>query len=164
MYQPYPTGGQNQMPQRPPIPRSVQMAVNFIYAGAALSLIGLIIGLLTAGSLRTAIHNASPNLTPAQVHTAEVAGIAITVVLGLIGVALWLWMAWANRGGRSWARIVATVLFGLNTVDLLTQIARPHAMLTLVLSVLVWLAGLGAIVFLWQGESSAYFRASSGRP
>ena len=123
MHQPYPTGGQNQMPERPPLPRSVQMAVNFMYAGAALSLIELIVGLATAGSLRTAIHNASPDLTPAQLHTAEVAGVATIVVLGLIGIALWLWMAWANRGGRNWARIVATVLFGLNTLALLNVIA-----------------------------------------
>ncbi|MHB1593508.1 MAG: hypothetical protein ACYCU3_04955 [Streptosporangiaceae bacterium] len=94
-------------------------------------------------------------------HTAEVFGVALAVVSGLIGVGLWLWMAWANKGGRRWARIVATVLFALNTLDLLAQVARPHALLSLVLFILVWLAGLGAIVFLWQGDSSAYFRAAS---
>ena len=160
MYQPYPSGDGNQMPQRPPMPRSVQMAVNFMYGGAALSLIELIIGLVTIGSLRTAIHNANPSLTPSQVHTAEVAGVALAVVSGLIGVGLWLWMTWANKGGRRWARIVATVLFALNTLDLIAQVARPHALLSLVLFILVWLAGLGAIVFLWQGDSSAYFRAA----
>jgi len=164
MYQPYPTGGQGPVtpPQGPP-PQPVTMAVRFMYAGAALSAIEIIIGLTTIGSLRSAIRSAYPNYTDSQVHTAEVAGIAIAVVIGLIAIGLWLWMAWANGRGRNWARIVATVLFALNTIDLLTLVARPHSVISLVLAILVWLAGLGAIYFLWQRDSSAYFQARSQR-
>jgi len=80
---------------------------------------------------------------------------------GILGIALWIWMAWANRGGRKWARIVATVFFGLDTLGLLSAIARPHAVLSLVLTVLIWLVGLGAIVLMWNKESSAYYQAMS---
>ena len=64
----------------------------------------------------------------------------------LIGVLLWVWMAWANNKGRNWARIVASVLFGLNTISLLLSPGR--ASITIIFEILGWLVGLGAIVIL----------------
>jgi hypothetical protein len=139
------------------------MAVRFMYAGAALSAIEIIIGLTTLGSLKSAIRSQYPQYSASQIHTAEVAGVVVAVVIGAIAVGLWLWMAWANGRGRNWARIVATVLFAFNTIDLLTLIARPHSAISLVFALLVWLVGLGAIFFLWQRDSTAYFQAMSGR-
>ena len=72
-------------------------------------------------------------------------------------------MARANLGGRGWARIVATVLFAINTIDVLAAIVQPHSVVSLILAVLVWLAGLGAIWMLWQRDSSAYIQARSNR-
>jgi len=135
-----------------------------MYAGAALSAIEIIIGLITISSLKNAIRSRYPGYTSSQLHAAEVVGVTTVVVIGLIGVGLWLWMAWANGAGKSWARIVASVFFGLNTIDLLTLVARPHATLGLALAILVWLIGLGAILLLWQRESSAYYQARSARP
>ena len=45
MYQPYPSGGQPAEPLRPPAPAPVLTAVKLMYAGAAVSAAGLIIGL-----------------------------------------------------------------------------------------------------------------------
>jgi hypothetical protein len=164
MYQPYPTGGQGPVtPPEAPAPQPVQNAVKLMYAGAALSAIEIIIGLTTIGSLKSAIRSQYPNYSDSQIHTAEVAGIAIAVAIGAIAIGLWLWMAWANGRGRSWARIVASALFALNTIDLLTLVARPHSVISLVLAIVVWLAGLGAIYFLWQRDSSAFFQARSPR-
>jgi hypothetical protein len=165
MYQPYPSGGQGPVaPPQAPAPQPVTTAVRLMYAGAALSAIEIILGLATMGSLKSAIRSQYPGYTASQIHTAQVAAIVAAVVIGAIAIGLWLWMAWANGKGKSWARIVATVLFALNTIDLLTLIARPHSALSLVFALLVWLAGLGAIFFLWQRESSAYFQAMSARP
>ena len=164
MYQPYPSGSQEPLPQAGGPPQPVRTAVLFMYAGAALSVIEIIIGAVTVGSLRSAIRSQYPNYSTSQIHAAEVAGVVAAVVIGAIAVGLWLWMAWANGRGRGWARIVATVLFALNTIDLLALVARPHSAIGLLFAGLVWLAGLGAIFFLWQRESSAYFQASSGRP
>jgi len=159
MYQ-YPSGGQESVaPQRPPAPPSVQTAVKFMYAGAALSAIGLIIGLVTIHSLRAAILKRDPNYSTSQVHGAEVALVGGIVLVAIIGVGLWLWMAWANGRGKSWARIVASVLFAINTLDLVLSLSQPHAVLSLLFQILIWLAGLGAIVFLWRSESSSYFSA-----
>ena len=161
-YQPYPTGGgSNQMTERPPAPQSIQNAVKLMYVGAGLSAVSLIVGLLTVNSLKNAIQTANRTaakpLTASQLHTAEAVGIASIVVFGLLGIGLWLWMARANGRGKSWARVVASVLFGLNTLGLLSVIARPNASLTKIFDVLVWLVGLGAIVFLYRRDSSEYF-------
>jgi hypothetical protein len=165
MYQPYPSGGQMpEQPQRPGAPAPVLMAVKLMYAGAALSVIDLIVGLTTVGSLKSAIKKADPTFTTAQVHTAEVGLVAFSVFFGLVGIGLWLWMAWANKAGKNWARITGTVFFGLSTLFSLLSLNRPHAGVGLAFGLLVWLAGLGAVILLWRPESSQFFTAASGRP
>jgi hypothetical protein len=158
--QPYPTGAAGNKPVRPPkgaAPRTVDMAVKFMYAGAVLSLISLIVGLTTMGSLKAAIKKAFPKDTPSQIHSIEGLQIAIVLLAGIIGIALWLWMARATGTGHNYGRITGTVLFALYTLNIAAALARPHAGLPLVFDVLVWLAGLGAVVFMWRRESSEYF-------
>jgi hypothetical protein len=159
MYQPYPSGGQVPEPQRPEPPAPVLTAVKLMYAGAAVSAISLIATLLTIASLKTTIHNRSPNLTQTQLHTAEVAGVAFAVVLGLLGIGLWIWMASANKAGKNWARITATVFFGINTVSVLSAFSQPGTLLGRLISLVIWLIGLGAVLMLWRKESSVYFTA-----
>jgi hypothetical protein len=69
---------------------------------------------------------------------------------------LWAWMAWANNKGSRWARIVATVLFALNTISLI--FAAGRASITIIFVALGWLVGLAAVVLLWRKESTAYAR------
>ena len=164
MYQPYPSGGQVPEPQRPEPPATVLTAVKLMYAGAVISAISLIATLVTIGALKTAIHNRSPNLTPTQLHTAQVAGVTVAVIFGLIGIGLWIWMASANKAGKNWARITSTVFFGLDTLGILASVRQAETLLGRVLSLLVWLVGLGAIIMLWRRESSEYFAASSRQP
>jgi hypothetical protein len=133
-----------------------------MYGGAVLSAISLIIALVTVGSLRTAIHQAFPHYTASQVHNAEVATIAVAVAIQLVGIGLWIWMALANQAGKNWARMVATVLFAVNTLFLFLGFARPGAIGSRVLGIVIWLAGVGAVVFLWRRESSAYFQSGTG--
>jgi hypothetical protein len=158
MYQPYPQGDQPPPePSRPGPPRPVRTAVLLMYVGAALSAVTLIVTALSFHTIERVIRNASATLTAAQVHTAAVFAVTVGVVESLIAIGLWLLMAWANRTGQSWGRIVATVLFGLNTLFLLLGFTRASASLSLAFSVVVWLIGLAAIVLLWRKESSEYF-------
>ena len=148
----------------PPRPRSVQTAMRLMYAGAALNAIGVILGLVTIGSLKSAIvKQSSKHLTATQIHGLEVFSIVGTVVIGLIAIGLWLWMAWANGKGRSWARIVSAVLFGIDTLNLLLSFRRASVIGALILEILVWLAGLGAIILIFNKESVPFFRPQSGR-
>jgi hypothetical protein len=158
MYQPYPQGGERPpMPAgaaRPTPPSPVKTAVLLMYAGAAVTAITLVITALTIHSMEN-----KANYTSQQAHQLVVAAI----VEAVITLGLWLFMAWANRSGYTWGRIVATVLFGLNTVGLLLAVLRGATAVNLVLAVVVWLIGLGAIVLLWRKESSQYFAAVTRR-
>ena len=158
MYQPYPSTDRPVEPDKPPAPQSVLNAVKLMYAGAAVSAVSLIISLATIGGTKDAIKKAKPSLTAAQVNQLNTFIIALAVVSGVIGVALWLWMARKNGEGKSWARILSTVLFALATVDLFGVVSQPKTVLGLVVPVLTWLIGLGAVVFLWRRESTEFFK------
>jgi len=88
----------------------------------------------------------------------------------VIATGLWIWMAWANRGGRSWARIMATVLFGILTAGGLTWLVLlPTGVILfgsswrngLAFFLAYWLPGLGTVILLWQQSSSAYYTTAN---
>jgi len=158
MYQPYPSGGKPLEPHRPPAPASVLNAVKLMYAGAAISTVSLIIALVDIGGTKSAIKHARPNLTPTQINQLNTFIISLAIVSGVLGIALWLWMAWANNQGKNWARIMSTVLFGLATLDLIGVFSQPKTVFGLVFPVLTWLVGLGAVWLLWRPDSSAFFK------
>jgi hypothetical protein len=175
-YQPYPTSsGGNEMaqPGGAAQPRQVQWAVYCMWGGAAIQLIGVIFTLVLSSKIKNAIRTAALKsnvtlrsegktpLTASEIHTLENTVVLIFAIIGIIGVLLWLWMAWANGRGRSWARIVATILFGLYTIDLVLSFSR--ASISVIFLILSWLAGLGAIVFLWQKDSTEFFVRSGRR-
>jgi hypothetical protein len=166
-YQPYPAGG-SQAAQQPPQPSSVRTAMWLMYAGAALSAISVVLVLALSGHIKSAIDKAliknnatlssegKKTLSLHTIHNIASAYVLIIVIVLLISVALWIWMAWANGRGRPWARIVASVLFGLNTIFLLFGISRAGT--STLFTGLGWLIGLVAIIMLWRRDSSAYFK------
>jgi hypothetical protein len=172
-YQPYPASG-NQADGRPPQPTTVRNAVWLMYGGAALSAISAILLLVRGSSIKakivtallksnaTAARQGKKTLTTAQIHSFANGILIALVVILLVGVALWLWMAWANGRGRGWARIVASVFFALNTIYLVLSVSR--AGVTIIFIGLGWLLGLGAIVLLWQRQSTAYIKSGVPRP
>src|ERR1022692_3686766 len=119
----------------------------------------LIVSLATIGSLKSTILKRDPGFTTTQVHSAEVVVVAFAVIVGLISVGLWLWMARANKAGKNWARITSSVFFGLNTLGLLAIFRQAEPVLSRLITLLVWLVGLAAIIMLWRKESSEYFAA-----
>jgi hypothetical protein len=158
MYQPYP--GSTQLPetQHLPVPASVRNAVRVMFAGAAASLIGIVIDIITVNATKTAIEKRSPNLTASQIHSTQGVLIAGGIAGGVIAAAVWIVLALACRRGRNWARITGTVLFGLSTVDTLAGIAAPVAGAVKIWALVVWLVALTAVIFLWRRESTAFFR------
>lgn len=161
MYQPFPSRGGMPDRTRPEPPSTVRAAVWLMYAGAAVTALNLIATLVTVSGVRTAIHNARPSLTPAELHTAVVTYVVADVIYYAVCIGLWVWMALANRAGKSWARIGATVLFGVGTLLLAFGIGRSGLLVSSVVSLVIWLIGLGTVVFLWRRESSDFFRAAS---
>ncbi len=158
MVQPYPSSGKSVEPEAPPAPPSVLNAVKLMYAGAAVSTVSLVISLADISGTKAAIRKARPSLTVTQVNQLNTFIITLAVVSGVVGVALWLWMARANSQGKNWARIVSTVLFCLATLDLVGVFSQPKTLLGLVFPVLTWLIGLGAVYLLWRPDSTAFFK------
>ena len=163
MVQPYPSGGKPVELQRPPAPQSVANAVKLMYAGAAVSTVSLIISLADISGTKAAIRKARPSLTATQVNQLNTFIISLAVVSGLLGIALWLWMARANNQGKNWARILSTVLFGLATLDLFGVFSQPKTLLGVVFPLLTWLIGLGAVFLLWRPDSTAFFKPQEFR-
>ena len=162
MYQPYPGGAQVPEPSdRPPAPPSVLRAVQVMYAGAAASLIGIIIDMTTLSSTKSEIMRRNPSLTATQVANAEHVAIGLFIVSGLLGAGLWIWIAQMSKAGRNWARIVGTVLFAIDTISVFAGAATvAGGGATRIYSILVWLIGLAAVILLWQRASSDYFRGA----
>jgi hypothetical protein len=159
MYQPYPGGTQLPEPsQRPGPPASVSRAAQLMYAGAAASLIGIVIDILTRSAINTALRSRNHNLTPSQVTTDAHAVLGGLVIGGLIAVGLWIWMALSCKAGKEWARTVSSVLFAVATIDLIASVVVPSSAWGRIYGLLVWLIGLGAIVMLWRPESTVFFR------
>jgi hypothetical protein len=158
MVQRYPSSGKPVELERLPAPPPVVNAVKLMYVGAAVSTVSLIISVADIASVKTAIKKAKPSWTAAQVNQYDRFLITVAIVSGVIGIALWLWMARANNQGKNWARILSTVLFCLATLDLVGVFSQPKTVLGLVFPVLTWLVGLGAVFLLWRPESSAFFK------
>jgi hypothetical protein len=160
MYQPYPGGAELPELQRPSAPPSVQNAVKVMYVGAATSLLGIIIDILTVSATKTAIEKRSPNLSVSQINSSQHVLVAGFIAGGVIAAVVWIVLARASAAGQNWARITGTVLFAISTVDAIVGLTAPVAALVKIWTVLVWLVALTAIVFLWRRSSTAYFKGT----
>ena len=150
---PYPTDWQ---PGRQEPPQSIRRAVMLMYVGAGLEGLGLILNLTGVG--RNGANGSSG------------------AVGSLIGIGLWVWMARANKEGKSWARVTSTVFFGIDCLAVLVLLVAILATLhsvspsvkTILLlsglaSIVTWAVGLATIILLWRRESSEYYAAMSPR-
>jgi hypothetical protein len=158
MYQPYPTS--SQMPElgKPLVPSQVKHAITAMHVGAAATVAGTVIEILTVNATKTAIEKRSPHLTVSQVNATQHVLVIGSVVSGLIAVAAWLVIARACRNGSNWARVTGTVLFGLATIDSIGSAISPVAGLVKAWWPVIWLAGLVAVIFLWQRPSTDFFK------
>jgi uncharacterized membrane protein len=137
-------------------------AVWLMCAGAAVSLAGAIADIATRNELRAVI--ARTPVAGNLIGTVTTATFTQAAAVNLVGVVLFLLMArWTGKGSIT-ARTLACVLFGMRTVAVLIgpgelSALSPWPVAVRVLTVLGWLAGLGAIVFLWQKPSTAFMKA-----
>jgi hypothetical protein len=141
-------------PSRPP--RTVFAAVRLMCVGAVVELAALLTVVATAGSLKAAILARDP----AQWHTALVM-LTAKEVFAPVGIALWLWLAWANGRGHDWARLIFTWFFGLLTVNLLLALAQHavrYAPADLAALTALWVLALVSMVLIFSKASWPYYR------
>jgi len=150
-------------------PQTLNYAVYLMFAGAALGLISGTIGLIFLDQLVSAVvretaQQADPATTEAAASFARLTLIGTFVILALIGAGLWVWMAFANRAGKSWARIVATIFGVIGIISYLwTTFSSGNLPITRVLNGLLLVVAIAALVFLWLKPSSDYFQQQSRR-
>jgi len=160
-------------PQAPPPP--VHRAVRLMQAGAVVSTLSLIFTVIGSFSLK---HNmmtanaqklADHQITASQVSSTATGLIVYTIVIGLVSIGLWLWMARMNEAGRRWARITASVFFALWSLYTYSVLGELHGGVTvtgtlivsLVLILALWVIGAVTVFYLWRPASTAYFKAQS---
>jgi predicted membrane channel-forming protein YqfA (hemolysin III family) len=129
-----------------------------MYVGAVLAVLQAIVGIVPlaggAALLGQPVSSAS--------DVSYVRGQLISyVVVALISMALWLWLAWASKRGRSWSRIVSAVVFALATGVLVVSLIAPANHAGRIIFLASWVVGLLAVVSQWQRSSSEYYRARS---
>ncbi len=143
-------------------PPPVRYAVWLMYGGAALSLAAAIADIATKNELRDVI--ARTPIAKDLIGTATHATFTQAAAVNLTAIVVWLLIARWSAKGSTTARTLACVLFGLRTVAALIgpgelSALSPWPAAVRVLTVLGWLAGLGAIVLLWQRSSTAFIKA-----
>lgn len=157
------SGGGEPTATRPEPSSSILAAVRLMYVGAGLQALGIIFSLLTRGQLRDQFAEQQPELTQEELDTAVAVGVGGIVVIGLLAIAMWIWMAQANKRGLGWARIVATVLGGLNIAFTLFSLFQSTGVGFVVQLITIALAA--AILFLlFRPDSGAYYNAVSNQP
>jgi hypothetical protein len=162
--------------QRPAPPQKVMRAFYLMLAGAAVQALGIIVSLVEIDTIRSEIREAAlkddPSATKDYIDGLVAVSIGAAVVVGLISAGLWVWMAFMNRGGRNWARITATVFFGISTLGTLFSLVTLAAdsagtsgfnsggntVAGFLVTLVLWIIGLVTMVLLWNRESGQYFK------
>lgn len=144
-------------------------------AGAAVSTLSLIFTVISSFSLKSNMMSANAQklkthqVTASQISNTATALIVYTIVIGLLSIGLWVWMARKNEAGRSWARITASAFFGLWSLYTYSVLGELHGGVTvtatlivsLILILALWVIGVAIMFLLWRPPSTAYFRAES---
>jgi hypothetical protein len=155
--QPYQVSGQQFPAQKQQFaPKPVLNAVKLMYGGIALSVVLAITDFAETGKLGSYAY-----LTSHQSATAFAS--AVGAFMSLLGIGLWILLAWANRKGMTWARIVATILFAIFVLYTVVSITTVIPV-AIVVELGTLAVGLIALLFIWRGESSAYYQLSGQPP
>ncbi|HEY3869016.1 MAG TPA: hypothetical protein VGM10_11725 [Actinocrinis sp.] len=165
-YPQYP-GSEAAIPQsRPPAPPTVRNAFFCMLGGAVWEVVGLVVTLTQKNSIHSELQTKFPSDTPDKINTLTNAAIVEAVVAVIIGIGLWIWMAFVNRAGKNWARITGTVFFGISTLSVIIDVAAGSSGMggaksttaQVVVAVIGWLIGLAAVLLLWNKASGPYFK------
>ncbi|MGV8979302.1 MAG: hypothetical protein ACOH17_14790 [Cellulomonas sp.] len=143
--------------QGPP-PSTVVNAFKLILVQAALAVVNIIVTLLTVDAIREQVVKASPALSPSLVDTTVSIAIASAVAFGVIGIGVWILLAFKVRAGKNWARVVTFVFAGLGLLSGLVSFAQPSSAFSHVVLLVAVAIDIALIVLLTRGPSAEYFR------
>ncbi|MFC4375208.1 hypothetical protein ACFO5K_14000 [Nocardia halotolerans] len=144
------------------VPQNVRMAFVAMLVGAVVTLLSGAFVFTAIDEIRTATLDASDGVfRGSELDMIVYASVGGAVIGALITAGLWIWMAFACRAGKNWARITATVFFGINTLMTVFGafgVAVDTATLPdFAFTAATFVIGLAAVILLWNRRSAAYF-------
>ncbi|MBO0803182.1 MAG: protein kinase [Nocardiopsaceae bacterium] len=134
-------------PARPRVPN--KNAAVLMVIGAVVTLIDLIVALTSSEAIKAAVMAQDPTQSVSAANSTTQGIIVITVTSDVIGILLWLLLAWAASRGYRWPRVTGTVLFVVYTLVLITPIVLPGPVLGKLLDGAVWAVGMATVMALW---------------
>jgi hypothetical protein len=148
---------------RPTAPQAVRNAAWVMYTGAVAALVLVVVEFVTAQATKTALGHRYPSLSARDLAAVARFTVISEAVVALIVAVLFVWVARRCLDGKNWARITATVLGALGTLDafLALTVAHLHAghsTADLIVGFVIAGIGLVSICILWLRSSNAYFR------
>lgn len=160
----YPGSAQAQSQPKGPAPREVVTGFWLIIAAGVLSFINNLVTSFRIPDVLTI--SQMDSLRDANVDIQDAGGFVVwfSVVLSVIGLGLYVLIAWFILKGHNWARIVGTVFAAFSAVGLLVSLPVYVTSLLGWLSVLSSLAGIAGIVMLYLRPSNPYFQRRAFNP
>ena len=144
---------------RPTVPhsaRTVRAAVKLIYLAALAELAAVITIVATSTAVLNYVHRTAPSAS-------HLAALSLTKdeIVGPIGIALMLWLAWAIGRRHDWARVVFVIFWGITTLSIIAALSEGAAVAApadFAGGVLVWLLELAAVLLIFARQSAPYYR------
>ena len=155
---------------KPPIPRTVQRAFLLMLVAAGIEVVNVALSFVFSSQVDQHIQQAFNDGTTTVSSNVNIASSATG---GILGIGLWIWMAYANRAGKHWARVTGTVFFGISCLGVLGDIVLVTTMakwiggiayLLAAVSLANWIIGLTVVILLWKQESTLYFKPQQYLP
>lgn len=148
-------------------PPALLNAVKLMFLGAAIAVLNLLITLLNRDAIEARVRQelaATGELSEAAVEAAVAFAVTSALFVGAAAVGLWILLAVYNKRGKTWARIVATVLGAVSVLaGLVALVGGGGAGLELVMTVIGIGLSAAILYLLWRPENAPYFAYNSAR-
>jgi hypothetical protein len=153
-------------------PRTVLAAVRLMYLGAVAEVVVLVSVLVTAGSISSAARSAAlraagPHVSLpvtqqllARVTTTVNAELTGYVVIEVVAIAAWVFLAWANGKGSPYARVGAIIACAFYTAVLSSDLMNgnmSYAPVATTAALVVMAIGIASVVLLVMKQSWPYY-------
>lgn len=141
-------------PGRPP--RTLRTAVRLMCLAAAAELASLITLVVTAASVRQDILQHDPAHWPSVLVQ-----VVSDAVVAPLGMALWLFLAWALARGQDWARLVSAALFCLLTGKLIVALADHagiYARADMIAGGVLWVVAASVLALIFSRPVTRYIQ------
>lgn len=133
--------------------RYIHIACWIMVAGAALEIVAAVIGVVTENGTRAALAAGTSPRPDAGLLQSLVSAHGETIVTSSVAAAaVWLIMAYANRQAGTTARYISVFLFLCCSSDTLDAFNEPNSEPTRVINVIIWLAGLAAVMLVFSDK------------